>query len=58
LSRQIVVLTAKLESSENTIGALLNDETFYQDLSRTIRSADTLFNVIVKDGLDVNVDIF
>jgi phospholipid/cholesterol/gamma-HCH transport system substrate-binding protein len=58
LSRQIVALTAKLESSENTIGALLNDETFYQDLSRTIRSADTLFNVIVKDGLDVNVDIF
>ncbi|SHK92452.1 MlaD family protein [Fibrobacter sp. UWEL] len=48
----------KINSKDNTAGILLNDRALHDDLVKTIHSADSLFRVILKDGLDVNVDIF
>ncbi len=49
---------SKINSKDNTAGILLNDKALHDDLVKTIHSADSLFRVILKDGLDVNVDIF
>jgi phospholipid/cholesterol/gamma-HCH transport system substrate-binding protein len=51
-------LTKKLESKDNTAGILLNDRQLHDDLVQTVRSADSLFRIILQDGLDINVDIF
>lgn len=51
-------LTAKLQSTDNTAGILLNDRTLHDDLLRTLHSADSLFQIILQDGLDVNLDLF
>lgn len=48
----------KLNSKNNTAGLLLNDRALHDDLVKTVHTADSLFRVILKDGLDVNVDIF
>lgn len=48
----------KINSKDNTAGILLNDRALHDDLVKTIHSADSLIRVILKDGLDVNVDIF
>ena len=56
--QRVLALTAKLESKNNTLGILLNDRKLHDDLSSTIHSADSLFRLIVKDGLDVNIDFF
>ena len=48
----------KLDSKNNTAGLLLNDRALHDDLVRTVHSADSLFRVILKDGLDINVDLF
>ena len=37
---------------------LLSDRALHDDLVKTIHSADSLFRVILHDGLDINVDIF
>ena len=56
--QRVLFLTGKLESKNNTLGILLNDRKLHDDLSTTIHSADSLFRLIVRDGLDVNIDFF
>ena len=51
-------LIAKVQSKDNTVGILLSDRKLHDDLVKTVHSADSLFRVILHDGLDVNVDIF
>lgn len=51
-------LIAKVQSKDNTVGTLLADKTLHDDLVKTVHSADSLFRVILHDGLDVNVDFF
>jgi phospholipid/cholesterol/gamma-HCH transport system substrate-binding protein len=51
-------LLAKVNSSNSTLGAMLNDSTFYLELRGTLNSADSLFKHIEKKGLDVNVNLF
>jgi len=56
--QRVLAITQKLESKNNTLGILLNDRKLHDDLSTTIHSADSLFRLITKDGLDVNIDFF
>lgn len=49
---------SKLESKNSTAGILLNDRKLHDDLLKTVHSADSLFRVILQDGLDINVDVF
>ncbi|MGL1900996.1 MAG: MlaD family protein [Fibrobacterales bacterium] len=58
LTNRLLVLSEKLQATDNTVGAMLNDTAFYNKLNTTLISTDSLFNVIIDDGLDVNVDIF
>lgn len=51
-------LLAKVNSDKSTLGAMLNDSTFYLELKSTLNSADSLFRHIEKKGLDVNVNLF
>ena len=51
-------LIAKVQSRDNTVGILLSDRKLHDDLVKTVHSADSLFRVILHDGLDVNVDFF
>ncbi|MDQ3000526.1 MAG: MlaD family protein [Fibrobacterota bacterium] len=51
-------LLVKVNSSNSTLGAMLNDSTFYLELRGTLNSADSLFRHIEKKGLDVNVNLF
>jgi phospholipid/cholesterol/gamma-HCH transport system substrate-binding protein len=56
--QRVLALTNKLESKNNTLGILLNDRKLHDDLATTVRSADSLFRLIIKDGLDVNISFF
>jgi phospholipid/cholesterol/gamma-HCH transport system substrate-binding protein len=56
--KRVLTLTHKLESKNNTLGILLNDRKLHDDLATTVRSADSLFRMIIKDGLDVNISFF
>jgi len=56
--QRVLALTDKLESKNNTLGILLNDRKLHDDLTTTIHSADSLFRLIIRDGLDVNIDFF
>lgn len=58
VTKRLNVLTQKLETKDNTAGILLNDRQLHDDLVKTVRSADSLFRIILQDGLDINVDIF
>lgn len=58
LDELIGKVQAKLESKDNTAGILLNDRALHDDIVKTVHSADSLFRIILQDGLDVNVDIF
>lgn len=58
LDELLANVQGKLNSKDNTAGILLNDRALHDDLVKTIHSADSLFRVILNDGLDVNVDIF
>jgi len=58
VTQRLLVLTSKLQSKDNTMGALLNDRKLHDDLTTTVQSADSLFRTILKDGLDVNIDFF
>ena len=49
---------SKIQSKDNTVGILLNDRALHDDLVKTVHTADSLFRVILQDGLDINVDIF
>jgi phospholipid/cholesterol/gamma-HCH transport system substrate-binding protein len=55
---RVLALTKKLESKNNTLGILLNDRKLHDDLSTTVQSADSLFRLIMKDGLDINISFF
>jgi phospholipid/cholesterol/gamma-HCH transport system substrate-binding protein len=56
--QRVLNLTNKLESKNNTLGILLNDRKLHDDLAETIKSADSLFRLIIKDGLDVKIGFF
>ena len=56
--QRVLALTTKLESKNNTLGILLNDRKLHDDLSTTVHSADSLFRLIIKDGLDINISFF
>jgi len=56
--QRVLALTNKLESKNNTLGILLNDRKLHDDLSITVHSADSLFRLIMKDGLDINISFF
>ncbi len=51
-------LLVKVNSNNSTLGAMLNDSTFFVELRSTVKSADSLFRHIEKKGLDVNVNLF
>ena len=53
VTKHLDELIARVQSTDNTVGTLLNDK-----LVKTVHSADSLFRVILHDGLDVNVDFF
>ena len=48
----------RMNSKNNTVGALLNDTTLHRDLRAALKSADSLFRTINHKGLHVNVDLF
>jgi phospholipid/cholesterol/gamma-HCH transport system substrate-binding protein len=56
--QRVLALTSKLESKNNTLGILLNDRKLHDDLSITVHSADSLFRLIMRDGLDINISFF
>ncbi|MDR0518004.1 MAG: MlaD family protein [Fibromonadaceae bacterium] len=56
--QRLLAITRKLESRNNTLGILLNDKKLYEELSTTVNSADSLFRLIIKDGLDVKLSFF
>ncbi|MCR5379279.1 MAG: MlaD family protein [Fibrobacter sp.] len=58
VTKHLDELIAKVQSTDNTVGTLLADKTLHDDLVKTVHSADSLFRVILHDGLDVNVDFF
>ena len=58
VTKHLDELIAKVQSKDNTVGVLLSDRKLHDDLVKTVHSADSLFRVILHDGLDVNVDIF
>lgn len=58
VTKHLDELIAKVQSPDNTVGTLLKDKTLHDDLVKTVHSADSLFRVILQDGLDVNVDFF
>ena len=58
VTKHLDELIAKVQSKDNTVGILLSDRKLHDDMVKTVHSADSLFRVILHDGLDVNVDIF
>ena len=56
VTNRLTLLTSKLQSTDNTAGILLNDRTLHDDLVQTLHSADSLFQIILQDGLVINVD--
>lgn len=57
-TKRLGTLTQKLEKKDNTAGLLLNDRKLHDELLQTLHSADSLFRIILQDGLDINVDFF
>jgi len=58
VTKRLSTITQKLEKTDNTAGILLNDRKLHDELVQTLNSADSLFRIILQDGLDINVDIF
>lgn len=58
LDELVAKVQAKTFAKDNTVGLLLNDRTLHDDLIKTVHSADSLFRIILQDGLDINVDFF
>jgi phospholipid/cholesterol/gamma-HCH transport system substrate-binding protein len=56
--QKLLTITKKLESKNNTLGILINDKKLYEELTTTVNSADSLFRLIIKDGLDVKLSFF
>jgi len=55
---EMETLLKQINSEKGTVGALLRDTTLHAELSRTLNNADSLFRVIRKKGLDVNLNLF
>ncbi|MDR3001491.1 MAG: MlaD family protein [Fibromonadaceae bacterium] len=55
---RVLALTEKLQTKNNTLGILLNDRQLHDDLTTTVHSADSLFRLIIKDGLDVKISFW
>lgn len=51
-------LIQQINSDQGTVGALLRDTTLHRELNRTLGSADSLFRLIHRKGLDVNLNLF
>ncbi len=58
LTDEVSGIVQKMNSTDGTLGAMLNDTEFYRDLRSTLQRADSLLFIIKKQGLDVNVDLF
>lgn len=58
LTQRLNRITAKLESSDNTAGALMQNRELYEDLRSTLKSTDSLMLIIINRGLDVNIGLF
>lgn len=58
VTKHLDELIAKVQSKDNTVGILLNDRKLHDDMVKTVHSADSLFRIILQDGLDINVDFF
>lgn len=58
LDELVAKVQAKTFAKDNTVGLLLNDRALHDELIKTMHSADSLFRIILKDGLDINVDFF
>lgn len=58
LTQRLNRITARLENTDNTVGALMQNKELYQDLRSTLKSTDSLMLIIINKGLDVNVDLF
>jgi len=56
--QKLLNMTGKLDSKNNTLGILLNDRKLYDSLSTTVQSADSLFRLIITDGLDVKLSFW
>jgi phospholipid/cholesterol/gamma-HCH transport system substrate-binding protein len=51
-------ISSRLEKSDNTAGAMLQDRMLYDELRSTLKNTDSLMQIIRAKGLDVNVDLF
>jgi len=58
ITDEVTGIVRKINSKEGTLGALISDTAFFNDLTSTLENADSLLSTIRKKGLDVNVDIF
>lgn len=58
LDELVAQVQTKTQSKDNTVGLLLNDKALHDDIIKTVHSADSLFRIILQDGLDINVDFF
>lgn len=58
LDELVAQVQTKTQSKDNTVGLLLNDRALHDDIIKTVHSADSLFRIILQDGLDINVDFF
>lgn len=58
ITDEVTGIVQKINSNEGTLGALISDTAFFNDLTSTLENADSLLSIIRKQGLDVNVDIF
>lgn len=56
--KEVKTLLFKINSRQGSLGNLINDSLFYKNLQSTLYNADSLFQIIKKKGLDVNIDIF
>lgn len=55
---EMQALLKQVNSDQGTVGALLRDTTMHKQLTHTLYSADSLFRLIRKRGLDVNLNLF
>jgi phospholipid/cholesterol/gamma-HCH transport system substrate-binding protein len=58
VATEMEALLKQVNSDQGTVGALLRDTTMHRQLSHTLNSADSLFRIIRKRGLDVNLNLF
>ncbi len=50
-------MLTSIENGEGSLGMLIEDETFYRDLKKSIANVDTLVNEVKQDGLKLRVKL-